>query len=207
MRDTRCKSGFTLVELLMALMVTSIVLTAVATLAYALGTVSDATDDTHQKQAQVRYATVRISELIRHCKLIYVIPGYGLAVWRADDNNDGKININELVYIDGGWGKNHLWLYEFSSSNNLAMGISDIEELVMGGWSGCSYEMRCMQLIPECSNVQFQPEDIVPQSKFVSISFDLSENGAVHQYQIEAGLRCWAGNLLDSAGNIVVDDD
>ena len=39
MRATRNKNGFTLVELLVALMVTSIIFTAVATFAYALGKV------------------------------------------------------------------------------------------------------------------------------------------------------------------------
>jgi prepilin-type N-terminal cleavage/methylation domain-containing protein len=46
--------GFTLVELLVASMVAAIIFTAVATLAYALGTANDATDDMAVKQAQVR---------------------------------------------------------------------------------------------------------------------------------------------------------
>ena len=46
--------GFTLVELLVALMVTSIILAAVATLAFAMGSVKDSTDDTSSKQAQLR---------------------------------------------------------------------------------------------------------------------------------------------------------
>ncbi|MCH7559430.1 MAG: prepilin-type N-terminal cleavage/methylation domain-containing protein, partial [Planctomycetes bacterium] len=86
MRDTRYKKGFTLVELLVALVVTGIVLAAVATLAFAMGTANDVADDSSQKQAQVRYATLRISELIRHCKLICGTPGSDVAVWRADDN-------------------------------------------------------------------------------------------------------------------------
>ena len=43
--------GFTLVELLVALMVTSIILSAVATLAYAMTRANDQTSDTAQKQA------------------------------------------------------------------------------------------------------------------------------------------------------------
>jgi len=63
--------GFTLVELLVALVVTSIILAAVATLAYALGTVNDSSNDTAVKQAQLRYATLRISDLIKYSKLVY----------------------------------------------------------------------------------------------------------------------------------------
>ncbi len=66
MRARKKQRGFTLVELLVALMVTSIIFGAVATLAYAVGTAHDASDDTSQKQTYVRFATLRISELIRH---------------------------------------------------------------------------------------------------------------------------------------------
>ena len=54
----------------MAMVITSIILGAVATLAYAMGVANDAGNDTTYKQAQVRYATLRISELIRNCRFV-----------------------------------------------------------------------------------------------------------------------------------------
>jgi len=51
MRGTKYENGFTFVELLIAMVVTSIVLTAVATLAYAMGTANDSSNDTAVKQA------------------------------------------------------------------------------------------------------------------------------------------------------------
>ena len=199
----RYEKGFTLVELLVALVVTGIVLAAVATLAFAVGTANDATDDSSQKQAQVRYATLRISELIRHCKLICGTPGGDLAVWRADDNGDGQININELVYIERGTGRDYLRLCEFPSSDTSLVNLSDIETL-----STSDYIVTYVPLVPQCSNVEFGflPE-LPPQSRFVSISFDVLENDIVHQYQIIAALRGWAGNLLDGSGNNIVSDD
>ena len=176
--------GFTLVELLVALMVTSIIFTAVATLAYALSSANDATDDTSLKQAQLRYATLRLSELIRHCKLIYDTPDNDIVVWKADKNVDDIVDSNELVYIETGQGRDYIQLRE-----------EDKNPVV---------------LIPQCSNVEFGfDEPLVPPTlrKFVSISFDLVENGIDRQYQISAGLRSWAGHLLDGSGNIVSDDD
>ena len=85
-----CK-GFTLVELLMALVVAGIVSAAVVTLAFAVSSANDVTDNTSQTQAYVRYATLRISELIRHCKLVCCMPGGDLVIWRADDNDNGRI--------------------------------------------------------------------------------------------------------------------
>jgi len=203
MRDTRYENGFSLVELLVALIVTGIVLAAVATLAFAMGAANDATDDTSQKQAQVRYTTLRISELIRHCKLICGTPGDDLAVWRADDNGDGQININELVYIERGTGRDYLRLCEFPSSDTSLVNLSDIDTL-----STSDYIVTYVPLVPQCSNVQFGfLPALPPQSRFVTISFDIVENDIVRQYQISAALRGWAGNLLDGSGNIVSDDD
>ncbi len=200
MRDTKYEKGFTLVELLVALVVTGIVLAAVATLAFAIGTANDATDDTSQKQAQVRYATLRISELIRHCKLICGTPGSDVAIWRADDN--GQININELVYIEKGTDGDYLRLCEFPSSDTSPVNLSDIETLSTSG-----YSVTYVPLVPQCSNVQFSFDAPPPNSRFMSISFDILENGIIRQYQISAALRGWAGNLLDGSGNIVSDDD
>ncbi len=202
MRDTRYEKGFTLVELLVALVVTGIVLAAVATLAFAMGTANDVADDSSQKQAQVRYATLRISELIRHCKLICGTPGSDLAVWRADDNGNGQININELVYIEKGTGGDYLRLCEFPSSDTSQVNLSDIETLSTSG-----YSVTYVPMVPQCSNVQFSFDAAPPNSRLVSIAFDVLENDIVRQYQISAALRGWAGNLLDGSGNIVSDDD
>jgi prepilin-type N-terminal cleavage/methylation domain-containing protein len=199
----RYENGFTLVELLVALIVTGIVLAAVATLAFAVGAANDETDDTSQKQAQIRQATLRISELIRHCKLICGTPGDDLAVWRADENDDGQININELVYIERGTGWDTLRLCEFPSSDTSPVSLSNIETL-----STSDYIVTYVPLVPQCSNVQFGflPE-LPPKSSFVTISFDIVENDIVRQYQISTALRGWAGNLLNDTGDSLVSSD
>jgi prepilin-type N-terminal cleavage/methylation domain-containing protein len=202
MRDVRYKRGFTLVELLLALIVTGIILAAVTTLAFAVGSANDATDDTIQKQAQVRYATLRISELIRHCKLICGTPNGEIAIWRADNNGDEQININELVYIERGIAMDYLRFCEFPPSDLSIVNLSDIQTL-----STSSYSVKYIPLVPQCVNVQFSFDVLPPYSKFVSISFDVLENGIVHQYQINTSLSGWAGNLLDAGGNNIVSDD
>jgi len=206
MRDTRYKKGFTLVELLVALVVTGIVLAAVAT--FAVGTANDVADDSSQKQAQVRYATLRISELIRHCKLICGTPGGDVAIWRADSNDVGQLNINELVYIERGPNGDHIRLYECNSVSNPVITLSEIDSVGTSWWLGFYDIETYVKLLPQCSNVQFGfLPALPPQSRFVTISFDIVENDIVRQYQISAALRGWAGNLLDGSGNIVSDDD
>jgi len=198
-------NGFTLVELLVALMVVSIIFTAVATLAYALGAVNDAANDMAEKQAQVRYATLRISELIRHCKLICGTPNNDLAIWREDVNDVGQININELVYIERGTNKDFLQLCEFPSSDTTRVTLSQVQTLSPN---------NCVLLIPQCSNnsVEFYLHIPPPYTKpqytdLVKITFEMKENNVYHTYQINNALRGWAGHLLSADGRSIVGDD
>jgi prepilin-type N-terminal cleavage/methylation domain-containing protein len=202
MQNIRNRTGFTLIELLLALIVTGIILSAVTTLAFAVGVANSTTDDTCQKQAQVRFATLRISDLIRHCKLICGTPNSDLAVWREDNNADGQININELVYIERGVTKDYLRLCEFPISDTSIVNLSDIQTLSTG-----TYSVTYVPLIPECSNVEFSLDAAPPYSRFVSISFCVLENEIIRQYQINATLNSWAGNLLDASGNNLISDD
>lgn len=218
MQDTKYNNGFTLVELLVALVVTSIILTAVVTLAYALGTTNDTTDDTSQKQAQLRSATLRISELIRHCKLVCAVPSPGddIVIWKADDNpENGKIDILELAYIERGNGGNYIRILEFSSCPEaVATGFrNQSSQIIALGQSGRknSFILDCdevyTQLIPQCSEVQFFLDTPAPQTQLVGISFELQEGGVTRSYQINAAVRGWAGHLLSSDGMTIVGDD
>lgn len=208
MKNASKRNGLALIELIIAMIVTSIIATAVVTLAYAMDTANDVTDDTSKKQAQIRFAAIRISELIRHSRLVCFAGSDDLAVWRADDDNDNQISISELVYIECGSAKDHLQLCEFPSSDNTAINISSIGAFASNWWSAYSADVNYTSMMPQCSNVEFGflPE-LPPQSEFVTISFDVVENGIARQCQINATMRSWAENLLDGSGNIVSDDD
>lgn len=209
-------NGLTLVELLVALVVTSIVLTAVATLAFAMTSANDATDDTTQKQAQIRYATLRISELIRHCKLVCCTPGNDMVIWKADNNPDnGKMDILELAYIERGNNRDYLRILDFSTCpdwlqvwfRNLGSQISTIQQSTFKDLLLSNCQEIYTPVLPQCSNAQFNFDVLPPNTKFVSISFDLVENNVVRRYQINARLRSWAGNLLNQSGDGLVSDD
>ena len=200
--------GFTLVELLVALTVSSIILTAVATLAYALSSANDTAGDTSTKQAQVRYTTLRISELIRHSKLICFAGPDDFALWRADDNDNGQINFSELVYIEKGAGADHLQICAFFPDGfDPVVNLSDVGAFSTNWWSSYNVNESCTVIIPQCSNAQFAFDVVPPQTRFPSISFDLIENDLTRQYQINGFVRGWAGNLLNQAEDALVSDD
>ena len=204
-RRFRCK-GFTLSELIIALMVSSIVLTAVATLASALSSANAATRNAGEKQAQIRNATLRVAELIKHSKLICSLEENNLAIWRADDNGDGQINLDELVYIGSNWNRNYLRLFEYYSDNR-ALSLGDIQPLVSGWWKYGINTYRITQLIPECENLQFIVDSDPPWTSYVQMSFDITENGRTSNYQICAMPMTSGDYLLDQSGNLRTGDD
>jgi prepilin-type N-terminal cleavage/methylation domain-containing protein len=221
MRDTRYEDGFTLVELLVALMVVSIIFTAVATLAYTLGAVNDAANDMAEKQAQVRYATLRISELIRHCKLICAAPGNDVVIWKADDNDNDLIDVNEVVYIE--YEDPNIYMREFTKANQTILealggtqhvltilGLPETKNNLMGKFDTKDVRRTC--LLSNCRGVHFDlhipPPHTEPQyTDLVKITFTMTENKVDHTYQINNALRGWAGNLLSADGQSIVGDD
>lgn len=199
--------GFTLVELLVALMVASIILGAVASLAFAMSAANDSSEDVSFKQAHVRQVTLRLSELVRNSKLV-TLSGVGddLAVWRADDDLDNQIDPAELAYIEAGSARDHISLLEFPSAAAGSVSLADITDGTAKSSLISIYDEQRAELIPQCSNAQFYPAGINTESTFVSISFDIDEAQQSRHYQINAALRCRAEHLL-SGSTIVSDDD
>jgi len=208
-----CHKAFTLAELLVALMVASIILTVVMTLAFAMTSAIDSSEDTAEKQAEVRYATLTISDLIKQCKLICGKPANDLAIWKSDNDNDGKIDINELVYIETGSKSNYIQLLDFPTKQAWLPQLLKHPDLsnIQSPWFKTILKWYCQEryviLVKKCSDTKFLLDVDPPKTEFVNISFNLKENGVSHQYQISASLRARAGNLLDRKGRIVSDDD
>jgi len=207
MHRDRNRKAFTLAELLVTLVVTGLLLSALATLAFALSSATSAENDTAVMQAQLRQGTLRLQELVWNCRLICATEGYALAVWADDDNADGQINVNELVYLDRGDTGDTLRLCWFSSVGNphvtLSSGsLSSTQSELISGHNG-----TYVSLIPDAQNVQFVFDVDPPLAQWLTTSFDLTENGSVHPYQIDATLRAWAGHLLNEAGDTLVSDD
>ncbi|MDD5459453.1 MAG: type II secretion system protein, partial [Phycisphaerae bacterium] len=99
------KKGFTLAELLIALMITSLILGAVAAIAHAMSSANDKAQISGEAQAQVRFTSHRINEMIKFSRLVFDIPGEGIALWINDDGysgfgeGDDKVNPAELIFL------------------------------------------------------------------------------------------------------------
>lgn len=204
------RRAFTLVELLVALTVSSIILAAVASLAFAMSSAYDASDETAEIQSRLRVTTLRICELIKNSKLILDNRGDRVVLWQGDFNGNNMINPNEIVYIDSGGGRNCIRLVEFDPSGvytGFPISMFDIQNGSFYAAFTASGLAEYTTFVPQCGNVVFTTDVNPPYTRRVTLSFDLSENGIVHNYEINSTLRCWAGNLINSSGIIVSQDD
>jgi prepilin-type N-terminal cleavage/methylation domain-containing protein len=212
MRTSRYRKAFTLVELLITLIVTGIILSAVTTLAFAMSSAGWASDDTAVRQAQLRQARLRIGELIHNCRLVCAAPGPGndLVLWQDDTNGDGRINVGEIVYIERGDNLSILRLCQFAPTEVAPVTLSTLGAPTMKAYLVSKYAETYALLIPACTNVQFSFDTAPPFTRRLDISFGLSENGTTHQYEMTMALRARAEHVVKLIGTkfeIVSDDD
>jgi len=208
MQNARAIGGFTLVELLVGLLVTSILLSAVATLAFAFSSAEMSTDDMAIGQARLRQATVKLTDLIQHCRLLCAAPGTDLVVWRADDNDNNQINVRELVYLEVGVGHDRVRLAELVSPDDPEVTLAELALTTTKAQLALGRTWRYTPLIPDCNNVQINFHgEAPPCTRLLTVSFDLAENDMMRSYEITAALRAWAGHLLSDANEIVASDD
>ena len=101
-REKRNNDGFTLVELMVALMIAAIVFSAVATLANATACADKATEQMGREQAQLRQVSVVMTDLIKRANQVIAADSSGFQLWH-DVNADGIVDAGEttLVSRDG----------------------------------------------------------------------------------------------------------
>ena len=207
----RC-GGFTLAELLMAVWVMSIILAAIATLSFALGSANDSADDTSEIQSRIRYTTMCLGELIRNSKLVCAKWDSSVAIWQADYNDNSRIDPNEIVYIEYDGSNNCLKLISFQPSG-LPTGwppsgniLDDIKNGPARTWLQANCQSSSITLIDDCSYVAFTTDQQPPFSKRLNLFFGIRQKGVIQNYQLTAYLRCQADYLLNG-GQIDPNDD
>jgi prepilin-type N-terminal cleavage/methylation domain-containing protein len=205
--NRRVHTGFTLVELLVALAVTSVILSAVATLAFAMSSATRASEDAAFSQTEMRTATLHLAELIRNCRMICAAPGDDLVVWKSDDNNDGRINLNELVYIERGTTHSFLKLGQFSNAADPCVPFSSLGLTGTKASLATSYGKTDVVLIRSASNVQFTWDPPSPTNRRVVISLDLAQDQAVRHYEVQLTAVGSAANWLNTTATALVTQD
>ena len=174
--------GFTLCELIIALGVTAVILSATVTLAYALSSATRSSDQLMRSDTVLRSATLRISEMVKHSNLVIATVRGGVAVW-TDENTDGTIDSDEISYIEPSGDGSSLEILKYPLVEH-GMSINQIQTIP----SRTLYAT----LISECSNITFT----INAPLLVTVSFDMDQDGTNRNHQITAAVRCSDNGIL-----------
>ena len=93
----RRSGGFTLVEILMAMMVAGVILAACVSLAWALATYNNEGEAAVQLATHGRFAVTLMARDVRDAKAVNVTDTGGLLLWMGDFDDDGKMDAGEFV--------------------------------------------------------------------------------------------------------------
>lgn len=198
------RAGFTLAELLLALSVTTIVLAAAAGLAFAMGSAESSTNKMGEKQARIRYATMRIRELARNSCLVFSYSNTGVVFWTSDANGDGEINGNEIAWLStnaGSGSGTNLTITEFTDETSVVerrnlQFNSGLSSLLM------SSDETVTTLFEDCTSVSISLSNNV-----TTVNVTLVEDDQTRDFQICAAIRASASYLLSSTYSNLIDGD
>ncbi len=93
------RRGLTVVELILALMVTSLIALAAAGVTGALSTAHAQSQTTYENLRTLRSGISQIQHNLSRAKLVVSIDAKSVVCWMQDFNGDGKINLSELAQL------------------------------------------------------------------------------------------------------------
>lgn len=93
------RSGFTLIEVLMAASITAAACAAATMLIQTINQNASASSEQHADVTTARDALLCIDMLVQEAALVGYWDDSQVLLWRDDDNDDGQINLSELTLI------------------------------------------------------------------------------------------------------------
>lgn len=214
------RTGFTLIELIVAITVMTVIFGAVATLASAMSNADSQTKNMSEQQAKVRYTTLMIKEVVRGgCHIIPVsTPVMGFCVWN-DSDMDAVPEGGELSYISFGSNlsssdvfsvdADDRYVLKLSSSCDIKLvefpdetqtfTITDICDGDAYSWCVSYSDMRSITLMSDCSSVNLAIDE---ELETVAIVYSVLENGETRTYDLFAGRMCSIDHALDDSGEL-----
>jgi|GEM_PF-1591496 len=99
-RSRACRAAFTLIETMIAAMVTALVATAGTALVFAVSSGTTQTRDVRGGKSMGQYTLARIGRTVREARAIGEVTSTSVTLWAADTNQDDVINAGELGFIE-----------------------------------------------------------------------------------------------------------
>ncbi len=172
------RSGFTLIEMTMAMVVMSVIGLTVGGVAMALSTAQNSSQDYYQCIQTGRVSMLRLQDLLRRAKLVTDVSDTGLVIWESDANGDGAINLPELKLVSWDGSSQQvtrhcvkpppgdpklmyqvrvpLYLATFESWPGVRSGLASMIEEVVLAENVESFSVRATPAAPRAKSISFQ---------------------------------------------------
>ncbi len=99
MRPIPIRRGFTLAELAIAAAITVVIGAAVTGVAVGLSNAQEHSEEYHRSLRNAQTASIRLPETLRRALLVTAGSDDRLVLWAEDTNDDGEINVSEVLKI------------------------------------------------------------------------------------------------------------
>ena len=196
------QGGFTLIELVMGLLISGIILLAVATLSYAMRQGQEVTDQMLANQSMNRSLSIRIPEMIRNSLAVWQADDGDLVIWTEDANANRHVETSELAYLMINTAGRRIELMTCAGLN-VPVTIAQILDGTAESTIKATPIEQIIPLVTRCTNMQFQ----IQNEKFVIIQFQLTEETGSRDYQVCACVRGDASAWIQGGVLVSIDDD
>jgi prepilin-type N-terminal cleavage/methylation domain-containing protein len=157
------QSGFTLVELLVAMMIVAIVLTAAATMAGALSGAKEVNDQLNRDTMSLLQVQTRLSDLVMRANEVTSCEVSRLVLWH-DNNADGIAAADNSEYTTIETSGTALTIYSNDNPAN-------------------------KETYGNCQLTNIYGDELAPDTKWVMIQFVMTAQGATETYSVSGTLR------------------
>ncbi|MDY6913940.1 MAG: prepilin-type N-terminal cleavage/methylation domain-containing protein [Planctomycetota bacterium] len=212
-RDRR--RGLTLVELAVAVTITSVTALAVAGLSIALGNSYSGSQEFSDSIRTGRSATLTIQSALRRANLVTAANGQALMFWTDDTNSDGLINLDEMRVIlwdnASGTVKSHQVVFPDAmgpatkAALNVRILLSDATNMkVMKAYIDASRYEQVDVLAEEVAQLQVQTTAAPPMTTLVKTEFTVDGGRRNLTIRSAASLRADKTDYVEFTGGVYV---
>ncbi|MHC4982560.1 MAG: PilW family protein [Planctomycetota bacterium] len=208
--------GLTLVELTVAMAMTSVIGLAVAGVAIALSVANAHGEDYDQSIQSSRVALMRIDNQVRASALIVSSDWRRFVLWTGDANGNGKINYNELAVISYDTYYDRLRQFQVVFGDACQEGCYNsvfwLRELsnaaTVESWIRSSSFCRTTILATDVTNFSFSLSPAPPLSKLVSVDLTVGQGPQALTASATASLRAdWTSHVFQAWGEYYLDTE
>lgn len=116
-------TGFTLVEIIMSLAITSMIGLGVSTLLLSMSSATRSQDDLHAQIVRRHVLALRIGGMIKSSAAVLDVRSESLVLWIGDYNNNGRPNLSEIRRLQ--WNNDgEIWFYESPDTLDPVLNLS-----------------------------------------------------------------------------------